>query len=64
LEGYNFWLINTESFLIQILYSHTINVQIFVVFLEVVDMNCFVKPTFESWKIIGENVQSFMFNSK
>jgi hypothetical protein len=36
----------------------------FVVFLEVVDINLFVKLTFESWKIIGENVHIFIPNSK
>lgn len=63
-EGYNCWLIYTASFLIQILLGHKINVQIFVVFLKVVDMNWFVKLAFESWKLIGENVQIFIFNSK
>jgi len=39
MEGYNFWLIYKATFVIQILLGHTINVQIFVVFFEAVDMN-------------------------
>jgi len=64
MEGYNFWLIYTASFVIQILLGHKINVQIFVIFFEAADMNWFVKLEFESWKITGENVKIFIFNSK
>ena len=62
MEGYNFWLVYTASFVIQRLLGQTMNVQIFVVFFEAVDMNWFVKLTFESWKIIRVNVYIYIFN--